>query len=87
MISLNGMLEGLLLVAAGVLGLRFTYQILNFTGSQDWIESKLGSGSTYGVYKFASLILVIAGLLAASGLGHPVANWLLSPLKGLFGQR
>jgi hypothetical protein len=86
MITLGSILTGLLMVGLGVLGLRYTFQLLNFTGSQDWIESKLGSGSTLGAYKMLALLLVFIGILETVGLLHGVMNWLLTPLRGLFPQ-
>ena len=84
MITLGGIVTGIILTALGVLGLRFTFQIAGFTGRQDWIESKLGSGTTYGAYKFFSVILVLVGILEAIGMLHGVMAWLLSPLQQLF---
>lgn len=81
---LSHLFLGLIFIALGVLGLKYTFSIMNYTGRQDWIESKLGSGSTYGVYKIFSVLLVLGGLLYATGLAGNVFGPLLSPLKGLF---
>ena len=86
MITLSGIITGLALVAVGFLCLRYTWQLMNFTGSQDWIESKLGSGSTYGTYKVFALLIVVIGILETVGLLHGVLNWLFTPLRGLFPQ-
>ena len=75
---------GLIAIGIGTLFLKYNYQIVGYTGRQDWIESKLGGGSTFLVYKLFALLLVIGGLLAATGLGDPVATVLLSPFKGIF---
>lgn len=84
MITLSGILWGLAAIALGILGLRFTYQIVNLTGNQDWIESKIGSGSTYGAYKFFAIVLVIGGILEATGLMPGLMKALVSPLRGMF---
>jgi hypothetical protein len=86
MISLGSIFTGLVMVALGVLGLRYTFQLVNLTGSQDWIESKLGSGSTFGTYKIFALLLVAIGILETLGLMTGIMNWLLTPLRGLFPQ-
>ena len=86
MITLGGVFTGIVMIGLGILGLRYTFQLVNLTGSQDWIESKLGSGSTYGAYKIFSVALVAVGILEAIGLLHGVMNWLLTPLRSFFPQ-
>ena len=78
---------GAIAIALGVTALRYNYQLVNMTGRQDWIESKLGSGSTYLAYKLFSLVIIIGGILYFTGLGTPVFQWLLSPLNGVFSQK
>jgi hypothetical protein len=75
---------GILLTAVGVALLRFNFQIVGYTGRQDWIESKMGSGSTYFVYQVFAIIITLGGLIYAAGFGDNVLNWLFSPLKGVF---
>ncbi len=85
MFSLAHLIYGIILVGLGVVALKYNYQIVGFTGRQDWIESKLGAGSTYLAYKLVALIVVIFGLLLATGLANPALNSLLGPLKTAFG--
>jgi len=75
---------GIVVTALGVVALRYNYQLVGFTGRQDWIENKLGGGSTYWVLKLLALAVIIGGVLYASGFGDSVFNFLLSPLRGLF---
>jgi len=75
---------GMLAIIAGILMLKFNYQLVGFTGRQQWIERKLGSGSTYLAYKIFAIIIVLVGILVVTGLGSPFENWLLSPLKRVF---
>jgi uncharacterized membrane protein YidH (DUF202 family) len=82
--SIGSILLGLALVVAGIAFVKFTFQITNFTGRQDWIESIAGSGQTYGVYKLLGVALVLLGLLIATGFGINVLNWVFSPLRALF---
>lgn len=84
MISLSHILYGLVAIALGIVMLRFNYQMVNMTGRQDWIESKLGSGSTYLAYKIFALAIIFFGILLIIGLGGSFFNWLFSPLRGLF---
>lgn len=82
--TLSGFVIGLLAAGAGALALKYNFQLVNLTGHQDWIESKLGAGSTYGVYKIVSVLLALGGVIYAVGLGDAVFGWLFSPLKGFF---
>ncbi len=83
-ISLNSVLIGGAMVIAGVLFVRFTFKIANFTGRQDWLEHYTGSGTTYGIYKIFGVLLVIVGFMVASGFGNDVLGWLLSPFHSAF---
>lgn len=82
--TLSGFIIGLLVAGAGALALKYNFQLVNMTGHQDWIESKLGAGSTYGVYKILSVLIALGGVIYAVGLGDAVFGWLLSPFEGLF---
>lgn len=84
MFNFSHVITGLVLVVIGVLFVRFSFQIGNFTGSQDWIESKLGPGTTYGVYKILGVVAAVGGILYATGLSDPVLGWLLTPLINMF---
>ena len=84
MFSFTNLLIGLGLISAGILGVKYTFQIANFTGPQDWLERFTGSGSTYGIYKILAVLVALSGLLTATGFGDNLISLLLSPLKGLF---
>ena len=74
-----------LLIGAGILSLKYNFQIVNNTSRLEWIESKLGAGSTFLVYKLLSILLVLAGILYLTGFGPNVLTWLFSPLRSVFG--
>lgn len=74
-----------LLIGVGILSLKYNFQIVNNTSRLEWIESKLGAGSTFLVYKLLSILLVLAGILYLTGFGPAVLTWLLSPLQNIFG--
>jgi hypothetical protein len=86
MITVSGVIYGLLAAIVGTLFLVYTFQIVGFTGRQDWIEKYLGSGTTYLAYKLCGLILVAGGILAATGLLHGAIAFVFSPLQHLFNQ-
>lgn len=64
---------------------KYSYQVVGFTGRQDWIESKVGQGSTYFVYKIFGIIAIFGGFLYAINLYAPFLTWFFSPLRGLLG--
>lgn len=68
----------------GVVAVKYTFNLVNITGSQDWLEQFTGPGSTYGMYKIFGVLLVIVGVLVATGFGAPVMNFIFSPLKHVF---
>ena len=75
---------GLLAIAIGTLSLKYNFQIVNNTARLEFIESKLGYGTTYLVYKLLSILLVLGGILYITGLYKPVLDWLLTPFVNLF---
>jgi TRAP-type C4-dicarboxylate transport system permease small subunit len=84
MFNLSHFLIGLLLIACGVVMVKYNFKLVGITGRQDWIEDKLGSGTTYLAYQIFAVALVLIGLAMVSGLSNNLFNTLLSPLKGLF---
>jgi hypothetical protein len=72
------------LLAFGILSLKFNYQLVGFTGNVGSIEKWLGSGSTYGFFKFISILLCIVGFLYMFGLSDAFFTWLFSPLEQFF---
>lgn len=84
MFTISGLITGLALIALGILGVKYTFWLHNVTGPQNWLERYTGSGSTYGVYKIFSALLVLIGILFATGFGHNVMSFFFSPLAHLF---
>jgi hypothetical protein len=57
---------------------------MNMTGRQDWLERYTGQGSTYFMMKMFFLLILVLGILYATGLGVPLLTWIFSPLRDLF---
>jgi hypothetical protein len=85
MFTVNGLLIGLSMAAIGILGVKYTFWIHNQTGAIGFIERYAGSGSTYGVLKIFFALLVIVGIIWATGFGGNVMSFLFSPFLSLFG--
>ncbi len=84
MFSFSHLFIGLAMAAIGVLGVKYTFWLHNVTGPQMWLERYTGSGSTYGIYKIFFALLVVIGILFASGFGDNVMRFIFSPITGLF---
>ena len=84
MLSFSHILLGILAVTTGVIAIKFNYQLVGLTGRQEWIESKLGSGSTYLAFQVIAVSLILFGILYATGLSTPFGHWLFAPLRGVF---
>ncbi len=84
MFTFKGLFIGIAMMGLGVLGVKYTFWLHNFTGPQSWLERYTGSGSTCGVYKILSALLVITGILVATGFGGAVMSFLFAPLLNIF---
>ncbi len=74
-------ISGILLTAAGTLLVIKTEWFLNNFGRIAWFDLKLGveGGSRLG-YKLVGIILIVLGLILATGSGDSFLGWLLAPL-------
>ena len=77
-------LLGLLLLAIGVVSLKYNYQLVRMTGNVSWAEQYLGAGGTYAFFKIVSVVLCLIGFLYMTGLWGGVFGWLVSPLARFF---
>ncbi len=84
MFSFSHLIYGLIAAGLGFAGVKYTFQVVGYTGRQDWIEQYLGQGSTYFVFKIFSLALVIGGILYATGYGNSIMSFFFSPLRNIF---
>jgi hypothetical protein len=84
MFTLTGLFVGLAMATIGILGVKYTFWIHNQTGPVSFIERYAGSGSTYGVFKILFALLVLVGIIWATGFGRNVMSFLFSPFLSLF---
>jgi len=83
--SVTTFILGLLMLVSGVLMLKYNYQITNNFGSSATLDRYLGPGREYAFFKLLALLLIIIGFFTMFGLSDNLMNFLLSPLKGIFG--
>jgi hypothetical protein len=84
MFSFSHLLYGLIAAGIGVAGVKYSFQVVSFTGRQDWIEKYTGQGSTYLVLKILSIFLIMGGILFASGFGNNFMEFIFTPLRNVF---
>jgi hypothetical protein len=75
-------LLGLAIIGAGVLTLIKNYQVAN-TMPLRWLEQKLGSGSSYSIWKIISVLLVFIGFTVMFGFADNLLAFLLSPITNM----
>jgi len=81
---LGNIFLGFILIAIGVVMLKFNFQLTNTIGRNNVFERRLGSGSTYVVMQVAAMLTILWGFFLIFGLHDNVLGWLLSPLTNLF---
>lgn len=77
------LLIGLAFLAVGGVSLKYNYQLVGLVRLQ-WLESKLGGGTSYIAYKVISVTLILLGIIVISGFGPAFANWIINPVRSLF---
>jgi hypothetical protein len=80
MFSFSHFFIGLIVAGLGVVFVKYNYQIVGLTGRQDWIESKLGAGSTYAVFKIGGVVIILGAFLYGTSLLDPVLRTVFAPL-------
>ena len=73
---------GLFMIVVGVVLLMKNYQVTN-SMPLHFFEQKLGSGSSYMIWKILSILLIFVGFTVMFGFYDEVLTWMLSPLTNL----
>mgnify|MGYP001120859907 CR=1 FL=1 len=76
---LGQILLGLILIVAGVLLIKYNYQVSNNLRIS-FAEQHMGSGGSYLLWKIIGVVVIIAGLTVMFGLSDNVLAWIFSPL-------
>jgi hypothetical protein len=74
---------GLIVMAIGVLMLKYNYQISNMF-NVDMFSRVLGSGGTFLIMQLVAILVLLFGFLLAFSLHDDILGWLFSPLDNLF---
>lgn len=77
---ITNFIVGILIVAAGAVSVLYNYKIVNSFGRNNWFEQHIGSGSTYMVFKFFSILVILFGFTMMISLHDNLISFLLSPL-------
>jgi hypothetical protein len=70
---------GLIIIAVGVLTLLKNYQVAN-TIPLKWFEQKMGTGSSYTIWKLLSAAMIFVGFAVMFGFMDNILSLILSPL-------
>lgn len=77
-------ITGLIIAGVGLASLRYNYSIVGVFGRNNFIESKLGPGTTYPFFKLMSILVIFFGVTMAVSLHDNLLNFLLAPVTNLF---
>lgn len=83
MTFLPHLLLGLAIAAVGAFFVIRTYVIIDFFGSIEWAEAKLGAGGTNLAYKCIGLFIVFMGFLIATNLWEKFLQSAFSFMPGM----
>lgn len=75
---------GLIAIFLGLISIKYSYQIVQFTGVLDSINQRMTVGSSNLFIKLLGITLILGGMLYATGLGGSVMRVILDPLVNLF---
>ena len=73
---------GLLGVVAGILIIKYTYQITRATGSFGWAEEHLGGG-TNTLFKIIGVVLIVVSFMWMTGTAQSLFISTFGPLFGI----
>jgi hypothetical protein len=81
--SIGGVFIGILLIALGVVTLKFNMAVANNLGTPTFLGRYFGPGREYAFYKLLSILIILLGFFVMFGLFGAIANLILSPFKNL----
>jgi hypothetical protein len=70
---------GLLIIAAGVMILKYNYQIANSI-PMTFADRYMGGGGSYSLWKVAAILIILIGFSVLFGIYDNILGWIVSPL-------
>lgn len=81
--TINGILIGLFLVALGLITLKYNRVVAQNLGTPQFVWRFFGPGRENSFYLLLSCVIIILGLFVMFGLFRIITSLVLNPFKGL----
>ncbi|HKX73744.1 MAG TPA: hypothetical protein VJM32_07055 [Candidatus Saccharimonadales bacterium] len=81
--SISGVFIGILLIALGLVTIKFNRQVAATLGTPSFLYKYFGPGREYGFYILLSFILMFIGLFVMFGLFGIITDLIFKPFRGL----
>ena len=81
--SIGGVLIGILLVALGLATLKFNRSVATTLGTPNFLLKYFGPGREYGFYILLSFLLIFLGFFVMFGLFGIITDLVFKPFRGL----
>jgi hypothetical protein len=76
-------ISGIIIAAIGLAGIRFNGNIVHMFGQNNWFERKLGQGTTFYVFQFVAILVILFGFTMMISLHDELLDFIFSPLGDL----
>jgi hypothetical protein len=81
--SLGGIFIGIVLIAMGLVTLKFNRSVAATLGTPSFLYKYFGPGREYGFYILMSFLLIFLGLFVMFGLFGIITDLIFKPFRGL----
>jgi hypothetical protein len=81
--NIGGVFIGLLLVAIGLLTLKYNRQVASALGTPTFLYKYFGPGREYGFYVLLSFVVIFLGFFVMFGLFGIITDLVFKPFRGL----
>jgi hypothetical protein len=73
---------GLLIIAAGVMILKYNYQVANSI-PMTFADRYMGGGGSYSIWKITAILIILIGFSVLFGIYDNILGWIVSPLTNV----
>ena len=81
--SISGIVIGLILIALGVVMIKFNRQVAATLGTPSFLYKYFGPGREYGFYILLAFMLIFLGFFVMFGLFGIITDLIFKPFRGL----